>query len=65
MNDPKRTWRDIARKLASEENPLRCIELSEELTQTMDEEERQKERTVFVSATPAQGQRANLRSSMS
>ena len=53
MSDPKRTWRDIARELAGEENPFRCIELSEELTQTMDEEERQKP-TVFVSGPSVQ-----------
>jgi len=49
MSDPKRTWQDISRELASENNRLRCTELSEELTQSMEQEERRKH-IAFIAA---------------
>jgi len=46
MSDPNRTWQDIARELASEDNPLRCTE------QTMEEEEHRKCTVSITAVTP-------------
>ena len=37
---PSRSWQEIARALAQEQNPSKCLELSLELNQVMKEQER-------------------------
>ena len=33
--NPTRSWREIARELASEKNPSKCVELSHELNEAI------------------------------
>lgn len=40
MSPPHRNWKEIARELAHEQNPSKCLELSHELNKAITEEER-------------------------